>query len=134
MRIGELAAQAGVSTKAIRYYEDIGVLPPPRRAPNGYREYDPRARQQLGFIKDSQAAGLTLDEIRHVLDLKGKGVSTCEHVRAMLDRRLHEVEQRIAMLEATKAELERLSSRARKLDPADCTDPVRCQTIDTSVD
>ena len=43
MRIGELAQQAGISTKAIRYYEQIGILAPPARTPSGYRSYDQAA-------------------------------------------------------------------------------------------
>lgn len=129
MRIGELANRAGISTKTIRYYEGIGLIRRPERERNGYRTYEPRDVDRLGFIKDAQAAGLTLDEIRHILDLKAQGVPSCEHVRALLEQRLHDVSRRIAMLEAARSELERLTRRARNLDPERCTDPDRCQTI-----
>ena len=60
MRIGELADRAGLSTKAIRYYEDIGVLPQPERQANGYRSYGNAAENRLGFGAH-QARQLGLD-------------------------------------------------------------------------
>jgi DNA-binding transcriptional MerR regulator len=51
MRIGELAKQAGISTKAIRYYEQIGILAPAARTTSGYRAYDETALGRLGFVR-----------------------------------------------------------------------------------
>lgn len=131
MKIGQLAARTGVSTKTIRYYEDIGVLALPDRAPNGYRQYDADDVDRLLFVRDAQAAGLSLDEIRHVHNLKRRGVATCEHVIAMLHKHLQDLEARIASLQSARRELLRLTDRARGLDPEMCTDPVRCQAIDS---
>ena len=55
MRIGELADQARISTKAIRYYEQIGILTPPARTVSGYRAYDDTALGRLGFVRAAQA-------------------------------------------------------------------------------
>jgi DNA-binding transcriptional MerR regulator len=129
MRIGELAQQTGVSTKTIRYYEDIGLLPPPEREPNGYRDYDDGALERLRFIRDAQATGLTLTEIASILDLRGKGVATCHHVLNLLERHLEDLDRHIAKLKETRKQLVAITQRARSLNPADCTDPIRCQTI-----
>ncbi|WP_084104600.1 heavy metal-responsive transcriptional regulator [Demequina sp. NBRC 110056] len=129
MRIGELAEQAGVTAKTVRYYESIGLLPDPGRSPSGYRDYDEDASQRLRFIRDAQAAGLTLKESRTILDMKAEGHGTCQHTRALLDRHLADIDAQIASLEAARAELVALSSRADILDPADCTDPQRCQVV-----
>ncbi len=129
MRIGELATSAGVPTKTIRYYEDIGVLPSAERSPNGYRIYGDEAVDRLRFIRDAQATGLTLNEIASVLELRGRGESTCKHVLHLLERHLDELEDRIAALEKTRRDLIAITERARSLDPSDCTDPNRCQTI-----
>jgi MerR family transcriptional regulator, copper efflux regulator len=59
MRIGELAARAGISTKAIRYYEQIGILTPTARTASRYRTYDQTALGRLGFVRAAQALGLT---------------------------------------------------------------------------
>ena len=129
MQIGELARVVGVNPKTIRYYEEIGVLPPPERAPNGYRTYDGDAVDRLQFIKEAQATGLTLDEITSVLELREQGSSTCQHVLALLDHHLQDLDARIRALKETRRELAGMIERARRLDPTECTDPNRCQTI-----
>lgn len=129
MRIGQLASEAGLTAKTIRYYEGIGLLDEPGRHANGYRDYDGAALDRLRFIRDSQAAGLTLAEVGEILDMKSEGMSTCSHTRALLDKHLADVTAQIARLEAARAELASLVARAEALDPSGCTDPGRCQVI-----
>ncbi len=129
MKIGQLAERTGVSAKAIRYYEEIGVLPPARREPNGYRDYEPAAADRIGFIQDAQSAGMSLLEIQMILDLRDHGESTCGHVIASLETHLAEVDRQMSDLERTRRRLGEIIRRARRLDPAECDDPNRCQTI-----
>lgn len=129
MNIGELAKLAGVSTKAIRYYEQIGVLTDPERSPNGYRVYGPDTVNRLRFVKDAQQTGLSLAEITTILDQRAKGESTCRHVMSLLDHHLEELDSRITNLRKTRKKLLAIAENARKLDPSDCVDPNRCQTI-----
>lgn len=124
MRIGELAAASGVPAKTIRYYEDIGVLDPPARTASGYRAYEPHVCDRLGFIRAAQAAGLTLGEIRGIVALRERGETPCAHVLDLITARHAEIEGRIAELRRISADLKRLATRARRLDPADC-DPDR---------
>ena len=132
MKIGQLAEATGVSTKAIRYYEDIGVLPRPDRAANGYRIYDANIADRISFIQDAQSAGLSLLEIQMVLDLRDEGESTCGHVITALEMHLADVDRQMAELQRTRQRLENIVERARSLDPARCDDPNRCQTIPTT--
>ncbi|MFJ4188438.1 heavy metal-responsive transcriptional regulator [Kitasatospora sp. NPDC089509] len=129
MRIGELAARAGVSTKAVRFYEQAGLLPAPPRTPGGYRDYPPRAADRLAFVRDAQAAGLTLGEIREVLRIRDDGQAPCGHVTALLADHLHAVEQRIAELTRARAELLRLTGTAAATDPATCTEDDICRIL-----
>jgi DNA-binding transcriptional MerR regulator len=76
--------------------------------------------ERLTFIRQAQAAGLSLDQIRQILDIADTGDPPCLHVGGLIDRRLAEVEARIAELEATRARLHVLASRAAAQDPADC--------------
>jgi len=133
MKIGQLAAATGVSTKAIRYYEDLGVLPEPDRAANGYRVYDGSATERVSFIQDAQSAGLSLLEIQMILDLRDAGRSTCGHVISSLEAHLEDVDRQMADLERTRSRLDAIIKRARSLDPAGCDDPNRCQTIPTNL-
>ncbi|MEO6020577.1 MAG: heavy metal-responsive transcriptional regulator [Knoellia sp.] len=129
MRIGEVAAAAGLPTQTIRFYERKGLLPPPRRGPNGYRVYDPPTLTRLRFIRSVQGAGLTLVEIATILKLRGEGVTPCTHVRELLSTKLHDVQVRQRELSALETELTGLISRSHRLDPADCTDAQICNII-----
>lgn len=134
MRIGELASQAGVTTKTLRYYERIGVLSPPSRSRSGYRDYRPDALDRLGFIRAGQAVGLSLGEIRQVVALRDHGETPCDHVYRLLQRRTTELDERIGELQALRRDLQALAKRARRLDPADCDPRGVCHLITASVD
>lgn len=132
MLIGEVAAAAGLPTQTIRFYERKGLLPPPRRSPNGYRVYDPPALARLRFIRAAQGAGLSLVEIATILQLRGEGATPCAHVRDLLSTKLLAVQARQRELAALEGELEGLISRSNRLDPADCTTAQICHIIPTS--
>ena len=74
--IGDLAAQAGLSAKAIRFYEQAGLMPAPSRRPAGYRDYPPAALGRLMFIRQAHAA-FTLAEVGGILAIRDSG-----HARA----------------------------------------------------
>jgi DNA-binding transcriptional MerR regulator len=129
MRIGELAEHAGISTKAIRYYEQLGILTPPARTAAGYRAYDETALGRLGFVRAAQALGLTLGEIRQIISFRDDGAAPCAHVTALLQRRAAELGARIAELQQLQGELQQLAERATTLDPKQCTPERVCHII-----
>ena len=129
MRIGELAERTGVGARTIRYYESFGLLPEPERTPSGYRDYDAAAAERLRFVRDAQTTGLSLAEIKSVLELKDVGARSCDHTRALLERHLAEIDDQLERLQSARSELVALAERAGRLDPAACTDPHRCQVI-----
>jgi DNA-binding transcriptional MerR regulator len=132
MRIGALATMAGLPAQTIRYYESLDLLPEPDRTPAGYRDYGAEVAERLRFIRDAQACGLSLDEIQTLLSMKDAGQATCEHTLSFLDRHIADIDAQIERLQAARAEMLQLATRARRLDPATCTDPHRCQVIDPS--
>jgi DNA-binding transcriptional MerR regulator len=105
IRIGHLASRIGVQPEAIRYYERRGLMPRPRRGPNGYRVYSAEDLERVEFIKRAQAMGLSLEEIREVMQLKSGGASSCQHVRDLLREKLKVVDHQIARLRAFRREL-----------------------------
>jgi DNA-binding transcriptional MerR regulator len=133
LRIGELAAGAGLSTKALRYYESIGILPEPARTASGYRDYSDDALDVLGFVRSAQTVGLTLGEIREILAYRDRGEAPCAHVVDVIRRRAAMIEEQIAALERTQSELRRLERRARGLRPEDCAPSQVCHVIPRSV-
>lgn len=129
MRIGELSTQCGVPTKTIRYYEDIGLLPPPERTVSGYRDYDGAAIGRLGFIRAAQSIGLSLGEIRETLAFRDRGEVPCAHVAALIERRAADLTEQIAVLESMRADLERLARKARRA-PRDRCEAAYCHIIE----
>lgn len=120
MRIGELAAQSGVSTKTIRFWESSGLLADPDRTPSGYRDYGSESVDRLEFIRHAQTAGLTLAEIRQVLVISDEGRPPCAHVTDLIHLQLADLDQRIRELTATRRRLRHLAERAARQDPAAC--------------
>ncbi|MBC2905766.1 heavy metal-responsive transcriptional regulator [Streptomyces cupreus] len=129
MRIGDLAAVSGLTTKTIRFYEHAGLVPEPPRTPGGYRDYPERTAQRLAFIRVAQGAGLTLAEIRSVLALRDAGAAPCAHVTALIDQHLADIERRLDELRTTRAALRGLAERAAATDPSDCTDSDICRIL-----
>ena len=120
MRIGEAGGRAGVPAKTIRFWEDQQLLPHPARTAAGYRDYDPAILERLAFIRQAQVAGLTLEHIRQVLDIRDGGTPPCVHVTGLIAHRLGEVEARLAELARTRDQLAALAERAAAQDPAEC--------------
>ncbi|MFO7252161.1 MerR family transcriptional regulator [Thermobispora bispora] len=102
MQIGELARRAGVSTRALRYYEQVGLLAPARAA-NGYREYDELDLIHARNIRDLLAIGLTTEDIRGYLE------------KGCLDRPLEETPRCAAELTTVEARLRSLDERISRL-------------------
>ncbi len=105
LRIGELAAELGINPKTIRYYEEIGLLPPAKRNENRYRFYDHADRERLHFIGQAKAVGLTLEEIGEILVVRRNGVQPCEHVLTLLDHKLLALEEQLRLLSDFRQEL-----------------------------
>lgn len=83
----------------------------------------------MAFIRQAQAAGLTLAQIREILDIRDGGLPPCHHVADLVHHRLDEITQRLRELEHTHRELLALRQRLDRLDPADCADKTICAAI-----
>lgn len=120
MRIGELAAATGTSTKTLRFYEDSGLLPPANRTASGYRDYDHDAVDRLDFVRRGRAAGLTLKQIREVIDIRETGTAPCGHVQELLNTRIADLDRQISDLQNLRDTVGHLSDGATHANPADC--------------
>lgn len=129
MRIGELAAATGTTTKTLRFYEDSGLLPPPERTTNGYRDYGPDAVSRLDFIHRGRAAGLTLSQIREVIGIRDAGDPPCDHVRQLLSARLADIDRQIADLQDLRTILTTLRDHAEQADPSTCSPEAVCRYL-----
>ncbi len=104
MKIGQLATATGMSTGTIRYYESEGVVPPPVRTDSGYRVYAADDIQRLDFVSKAKRLGLSLREIKGILQVHDRDEPTRGHVRSLMDEKLEQID-------ATMAELAELRTR-----------------------
>ncbi len=129
MRIGELAEASGTTTKALRFYEDAGLLPPPERTRAGYRDYSPEVVSRLDFIRRSQSAGLTLAQIREILEIRDGDEAPCEHVQQLLGDRLADLDRQITELQKLRATVAQLKADATTVEPTRCDPESVCRYL-----
>lgn len=102
MRIGEVAAQAGVNVETLRYYERRGLLGAPLRLPSGYREYAAETVAVIRFVKRAQELGFTLDEVDELLKLRSDKEGRCADVRAAASTKIDDIDSKLRHLRAMK--------------------------------
>jgi redox-sensitive transcriptional activator SoxR len=108
MRVGEVAARAGVNVETLRYYERRGLLPEPEREPSGHRRYDEETVRFLRAIKEAQAVGFTLAEIGEYLRAARRSAKPSETLRVRMAAKIDEIDTRIAGLQRMRDELARV--------------------------
>lgn len=118
MRIGELAKATGLSASRVRFYEKHGILPPPERRANGYREYPASAIAILHFIDQGQALGFTLAELRAALSTGDEQMPARADMIVGLRRKQAELESHIETAIARRAQIIELIAELTSCDPA----------------
>lgn len=118
--IGRLSTAAGVKVPTIRYYEQIGLLPPAVRSENNRRVFDERDVQRLQFIRHARDLGFGVESIRALLALQAQPGQSCETVDAIARTHLADVERRIGRLEALRDELKRMIGQCQQGRIRDC--------------
>ncbi len=130
MKIGELARQAQINPRTLRYYERIGLLMPSARTAAGYRLYTAPDAARLAFIRRAQVLGLSLEEIAATIALREAGTAPCRHVRATAAAKVALIEERISALQVLRDELLRLADRAGAVEAACATAATICLAFD----
>src|SRR5216117_2605585 len=110
LRSSELASQGGVNRETVRYYERRGLLPKPPRTAAGYRAFDGDAVRRLRFIKQAQALGFSLKEIKALLALRLDPRASCAHVRRRAEAKIADIDGKLHALRAIKRALVRLTA------------------------
>ncbi|AFL73616.1 Cd(II)/Pb(II)-responsive transcriptional regulator [Thiocystis violascens] len=119
MRIGELAAAAGVDVETIRYYERLGLLPAPPRRSNGYRTYARDHLERLAFIRHCRALGMSLADVQRLLDLLAHPEADCHDANCLIDAQLERVRERLQAMQMLERQLSALRTRCRSQHTAD---------------
>jgi MerR family transcriptional regulator, redox-sensitive transcriptional activator SoxR len=107
LTIGDVARRAGLRTSALRYYEDVGLVQPIRRA-HGRRVYDASVFESLALIRLAQDAGFTVAEVRRLLSGFDRATPASVRWQSLAQRKLDEINARIERAERMRALLERL--------------------------
>jgi DNA-binding transcriptional MerR regulator len=128
LTIGQLASATSVPTKTIRYYEQVGVLPVPRRSVAGYRQYTQRDVHRLLFIRRARALGLSLRSIKTLtaqLD-SGQCLTMRPRLTHVVTEHLRTVRQQIAELQLIERQLTQVLHRLLTCPPSLYTDGCQC--------
>jgi MerR family copper efflux transcriptional regulator len=105
LKIGDVSKKSGIGIEALRFYEKSGLLDKPLRTESGYRVYDASVLERLAFIKQAQALGFSLDEVKRIVEDARQGQSPCDEVREIVSRRLEELDERMREMRRYRKEL-----------------------------
>jgi MerR family transcriptional regulator, copper efflux regulator len=106
LTIGALARATGLTTPTIRYYEEIGLLPPARRTESGQRHYSWSDIERLTFIKQCRDFGFSIERVKLLLHLSVRRDRDCSETRDIAQSHLDEVRAKLAELRALETRLE----------------------------
>ena len=120
LTVAGLGAQVGVGRDTIRYYERVGLLPPPPRTTGDHRRYPAEAVDRLRFIQGCQRLGLRLEDIRNLLEVRDTGQCACTPAGDLLTARLVELDAEVQRLQLLRADLTRMLDG---LASDECPDP-----------
>lgn len=120
MKIGELASATATKVETVRYYEKIGLLPPPARTSANYRAYGTEHLARLSFIRRARDLGFTLEAVRELLALSDDRGKPCGAVDAIASGHHAEVERKIIDLIAMRDELQRVIGSCRHGTVGNC--------------
>lgn len=120
MNIGQAAAASGLPAKTIRYYEDIGLVPPAPRRDSGFRDYGTRDVHMLRFLARARSLGFTVHECRQLLALWQDQDRAAGDVKRLTQERIALIDQKIAHLQDLRASLAHLARSCHGGDRPDC--------------
>lgn len=120
MNISEAARQSGLTTKTIRYYESIGLIHPPKRGNNGYRDYHAKDVSLMRFLCHSRQVGFSLQECKQLSEFYLNPERQSVHVKSLVVEKVKDIEAKVANLRAMQNTLLDLADRCAGNEGPDC--------------
>ena len=120
MKISDVARQTGLTVKSIRYYENIGLIPPPGRTQAGYRVFSPKDLHRLHFIRRARSLGFGVEECRQLLSLYDDRSRASADVKSVALNRISDIDRKIAELQDMRRILTDLADQCQGDDRPDC--------------
>jgi len=120
MNISDVAKRTGLTSKAIRFYEEKGLVTPPLRSENGYRSYTARHLEEFTLLRQARQVGFNLDECRELLHLFNDPARHSADVKARTLQKVKEIEAQICELNLMRERLLALADSCPGDESADC--------------
>jgi Cu(I)-responsive transcriptional regulator len=118
--IGDVARATGTKVQTVRYYEELGLLPPAPRSSGNQRLYDDAAQKRLSFIRHARDLGFSLEAVRDLLRLADHPEQPCAEADAIAARQLEAVNHRIDRLKSLRRELQHMVANCGGDSVAQC--------------
>lgn len=134
MQIGDLAKSAGVTVQTVRFYERKGLLPLPPRKDSGYRVYGETDLRRLQFVRQAKRLGFSLDEIKSILRMRGRGACPCNEIIGIAERHLVDTDQQIRHLQRFRDELSRTLTLWKRSKRRTVSGDAICALIERTLD
>jgi len=115
-----VAEKSGVPPKTIRYYEDVGLIPPARRTESGYRHYNDRDLETLRFVQRARSLGFSVKDVGALLALWHDSARASAEVKALAADHVSEIDRKLAELKSMRRTLVDLMDRCHGDDRPDC--------------
>lgn len=120
MHISDVAKKTGLTSKAIRFYEEKGLMTPPLRSDNGYRNYSAKQLEELTLLRQARQVGFNLDECREMVSLLNNPQRHSADVKARTLEKIKEIENHIEQLSQMRQRLLDMAASCPGDERADC--------------
>ena len=120
MNISDVAKKTGLTSKAIRFYEEKGLVTPPLRSDNGYRHYTQKHLDELTLLRQARQVGFNLEECGELVGLFNDPARHSADVKSRTLQKVAEIERHIVELQSMREQLLTLAASCPGDDSADC--------------
>jgi len=120
LSIGDAAAQSGLPTKTVRYYDEISLVSPNARTDAGYRLYGMAELQKLKFVRRARSFGFSVEDCRQLLNLFENRKRSSREVKSLAKKRLSDIEEKMKDMQRLHEQLSQLSERCPGDEQSDC--------------
>ncbi|KNC89130.1 Cu(I)-responsive transcriptional regulator [Trabulsiella odontotermitis] len=120
MNISDVAKKTGLTSKAIRFYEEKGIVTPPLRSDNGYRSYSQKHLEELTLLRQARQVGFNLEECGELVNLFNDPGRHSADVKSRTLQKVADIERHIEELQAMRKHLLALAEACPGDDSADC--------------
>ena len=132
LHVTDLANRTGVTPATVRYYSRIGLLNPERELENGYRLFSQDDLRRVEFIRQAQALGLRIGDIKQILKTVELGEEPCQQVRNLVEQRRATIHEEISQLQAIERRIERALESWRTMPANQSFNGLFCPLIEQS--